>query len=128
MEVVKAAEVEPIHTPEGSMRPLVFGTNASLVHLEVPPGMVVPPHAHPREGIVYCLSGSVELASGPQRTALLTVGCAMRVQAAQEIGLRNPGKKPAALLLISSPPASSSAAELRAQIEAFVAKHKDHGQ
>jgi len=117
MEVARAREVQPIHTPEGTMRPLLFGRNVSLIHLEVPVGLEVPPHSHPREGIVYCLRGNVELILEGQGVVSLAPDTAGRLQPGQSVGLRNPGDCPAELLLISSPPGARSAEELRARIQ-----------
>ena len=126
MEVARASEVAPIHTPEGIMRPLLFAENLSLIHLEVPAGLNVPPHAHEREGVVYCLSGRVDLVLEDGATVELTRDSAARVQPGQAVGLRNPGAETAELLLVSSPPGARSADELRARIEAAMAKHGTH--
>jgi len=117
VKITKTVEVPPIETPEGIMRPLLFGTNASLIHLEVPSGTEVAPHAHPNEGLVYCISGKVEL-THRKTTIPLLAGSAAKVPAAQSIGMRNPGPWPAKMLLISAPPAASSFEELKARVEA----------
>jgi len=122
VEVVRAAEARAVETPEGVMRPLLFGTNVSLIHLEVPPGTEVPPHGHPREGILYCLKGELELAVGG-RTIHLEADTAVKVPADEQVGMRNPGAGSVRGLLISSPPAAGSAEELEARIKAVMSAH-----
>ncbi len=123
MDVARVSDVAPVVTPEGAMRPLLFGEHLSAIHLEVPSGLAVPPHSHPREGLAYCLGGSVELALEGGRSVVLTADTAVVLRAGQAVGLRNPGPEPAKLLLVSSPPAATSAEELRARIETAIAKH-----
>lgn len=107
---------------EGTVRPLLFGANLSLINLQVPPGLEAPPHSHPREGIVYCLRGSVELIAEDGESVPLTRDMAARVQPGRAVGLKNPGPEAAELLLVSSPPGARSAEELRARIQAAVGK------
>ncbi len=125
MEIVKTSEVEPIHTPEGVMRGLVFGTAASLIHLEAPPGIVVPPHAHPNEALVFCLSGNVELTLAG-KVIELSADSAAKVPAGESIGMRNPGPSAAKMLLISAPPVAASFQELKARIQAAQSDHGPH--
>jgi quercetin dioxygenase-like cupin family protein len=47
-----------------------------VVHLLVPAGLNVPPHAHPREGVVYCMSNELEVVSGGG-TVMLSSGTVM---------------------------------------------------
>jgi len=125
LETARAPEVEPIDTPEGVMRPLLFGAQASLIHLEVPSGTEVPPHGHPNEGLAYCLSGEVELTL-LGATILLAAESAIRVPAGESVGMRNPGPEPAKLLLVSAPPAASSLEELRGLVGPNI--HRNAGQ
>lgn len=125
MEIVKTAEVEPIHTPEGVMRGLLFGAGASLIHLEVTPGIDVAAHAHPNEALVFCLSGNVELTVAG-KVIVLSADSAARVPAGESIGMRNPGPSAAKMLLISAPPAAASLEELKARIQAMQSQHGPH--
>ena len=52
------------------MKPLVFGENLAVMHLLIPAGLEVPPHAHPGEGVLYCLSGELEVISGGETVTL----------------------------------------------------------
>ena len=122
VDVVGMAEARAIETSEGVMRPLLFGAAVSVIHLEVPAGIEVGAHGHPREGILYCLSGELELTAGG-RTIGLEADTAVRVPADEKVGMRNPGAGPAMALLISSPPAAGSAEELEAHIKALTSAH-----
>lgn len=118
MEMTTISEAKLISTPEGQMRPLLFGEKAALIHLEVPPKTEVPPHAHPGEGLVFCLSGTVEFET-TERTVTCTHGSAVLLRANEVVGMRNSGPLPAELLLISAPPAVRSFEELERHIHAM---------
>jgi len=57
-------EVESLETSEGVMKPLIFGEKVAVIHLEIPTGLEVSPHPHSMEGVIYCLSGELEVFSG----------------------------------------------------------------
>ena len=63
----EVAGTEAIETGEGIMRPFLFSDNVTLIHLEIPVGMSAPPHAHPRQGVMVCLRGELEVLSGDDR-------------------------------------------------------------
>ncbi|MHC1636080.1 MAG: cupin domain-containing protein [Candidatus Methanospirareceae archaeon] len=72
-------EVEGLKTPEGIMKPLIFGERVAVIHLEIPAGLEVPPHAHPSEGVIYCLSGELEVISGSETATTIGSGTAILV-------------------------------------------------
>ncbi len=43
-------EAEGLQTPACVMKPLVVGCNLAAMHLLIPAGFGVPPHAHPGDG------------------------------------------------------------------------------
>jgi len=122
VDVARMSEARAIETPEGVMRPLIFGTSVSVIHLEVPAGIEVGAHGHPREGILYCLSGEIELIAEGE-TIRLGADTGVKIQANTKVGLRNPGDKAGMALLISSPPAAGSAEELEERIKALSSGH-----
>ena len=112
IEIKNISEADGLETSEGVMKPLVFGENLAVIHLLIPAGLEVPPHAHPGEGVLYCLSGELEVISGGE-TVTISSGTAMLVPSGTEVGIKN--QKDAAMnaLLISSPPPVRSVEELR---------------
>jgi len=72
-QTARAPEGEPIDTPEGVMRPLLFGVLSSLTHIQVPSATEVPPYAHANHGIPYCLMGTGLWVFAICAFALLTV-------------------------------------------------------
>jgi quercetin dioxygenase-like cupin family protein len=86
IEIRNIGEVEGLETSEGTMKPLIFGENLAVIHLEIPAGLEVSPHAHPGEGILYCLSGELEVISGGE-TVTLSSGTAMLVPSGKEVGI-----------------------------------------
>ena len=115
METKRLEEAEALETPEGVMRPLVFGEKLFVSHLEVPAGLEVPGHAHPGEGVLYGLSGELVATHGGGETKI-AAGTALHVSPGEEVGVRNPSDSPAAGLLISSPPTVRSLEELKAML------------
>ena len=105
-------EVEGLETSEGIMKPLIFGERVAVIHLEIPAGLEVPPHAHPSEGVIYCLSGELEVISGSE-TVTIGSGTAILVPPNIEVGIKNHGDAPVNAILISSPPPVKSADELK---------------
>ena len=112
IEIRTIQETEGLETSEGVMKPLVFGENLAVIHLLIPTGLEVTPHAHPREGVLYCLSGELEVISGG-KTVMLSSGTAMLVPSGTEVGLKNKKDADVNALLISSPPPVRSVEELR---------------
>ena len=105
-------EVEGLETSEGIMKPLIFGERVAVIHLEIPAGLEVPPHAHSSEGVIYCLSGELEVISGSE-TVTIGGGTAILVPPNIEVGIKNHGDAPVNAILISSPPPVKSADELK---------------
>jgi len=105
-------EVEGLETSEGMMKPLIFGEKVAVIHLEIPAGLEVPPHAHSSEGVIYCLSGELEVISGSE-TVIIGGGTAILVPPNVEVGIKNHGDAPVNAILISSPPPVKSADELK---------------
>ena len=112
IEIRNVGEVEGLETSEGIMKPLIFGENLAVIHLEIPAGLEVSPHAHPGEGILYCLSGELEVISGGE-TATISSGTAMLVPSGTEVGIKNQKDAAVNALLISSPPPVKSVEELK---------------
>ncbi|RJS85560.1 cupin domain-containing protein [Methanophagales archaeon] len=104
-------EVEDLETSEGVMKLLIFGEKVAVIHLEIPAGLEVSPHAHSMEGVIYCLSGELEVISRSE-TMTVNSGTAMLVPPNVEIGIKNHGNTPVNAILISSPPPVKSAEEL----------------
>ena len=105
-------EVESLETSEGVMKPMIFGEKVAVIHLEIPTGLEVSPHAHSMEGVIYCLSGELEVISGSERVTI-GGGTAMLVPPNVEVGIKNHGDAPVNAILISSPPSVKSAEELK---------------
>ena len=61
-------------------RRLFTGKRAMVVHCELLPGTVIPPHAHKVEQFTTCLRGRIEIRFG-ERTVLLAAGRAVRIPA-----------------------------------------------
>jgi quercetin dioxygenase-like cupin family protein len=112
IEIRTIDEAEGLQTSEGVMKPLVFGENLAVMHLMIPAGLEVPPHAHPGEGVLYCLSGELEVVSGGE-TVTISSGTAMLVPSGTEVGIKNREDAAVNALLISSPPTIRSVEELR---------------
>ena len=112
IEIRTINETEGLETSEGVMKPLVFGENLAVMHLLIPAGLEVPPHAHPGEGVLYCLSGELEVISGRENVTISS-GTAMLVPSGTEVGIKNQKDVAVNALLISSPPTVRSVEELR---------------
>ena len=119
IEIRTIDEAEGLQTPEGVMKPLLFGENLTVMHLLIPAGLEVPTHAHPGEGVLYCLSGELEVISGGE-TVTLSSGTAMLVPSGTEVGIKNRQDAAVNALLISSPPPVRSVEEL----ENLINQHK----
>ena len=105
-------EVEGLETSEGVMKPLIFGEKVAVIHLEIPAGLELSPHAHSMEGVIYCLSGELEVISKSE-TMTVNSGTAMLIPSDTEVGIKNRGDEPVNAILISSPPPVKSAEELK---------------
>ena len=107
MKIKNLRDAEKLETGEGDMWPLVLGENLSFYYLEIPPQLEVPPHSHPREGILYCLEGELELIS---RDGKRSIGkdTALLLEPNEALGLKNLTKKTVKTLLISGSSASGS--------------------
>lgn len=114
--VFKVYDAEALQTGEGVMRPFLFTDNVALIHLEMPPGLEVPPHSHPKDGLLYCLAGELEIFSGDERFTL-NKGTAVTVPANVEVGVANKSEGLAECLLVSAPPTFKSAEELKERIK-----------
>ncbi len=111
IEIRTIDEAEGLETSEGVMKPLLFGENLAVMHLLIPAGLEVSPHAHPGEGVLYCLSGELDVVSGGE-TVTISSGTAMLVPPGTEVGIKNQKDAAVNALLISSPPTVRSVEEL----------------
>lgn len=118
-KLFKIYDAESLTTSEGIVRPFLFTENVSLIHLEVPKGLEIPAHSHPKEGILYCLAGELQVYSEDQ---LFKLGkaTALLVPPDVAVGIRNRTDRPAECLLISSPPASRSAEDLKERLKHYL--------
>ena len=116
IELKNIGEVEGLETSEGVMKPLIFGEKVAVIHLEIPAGLELSPHAHSTEGVIYCLSGELEVFSGDE-TETLGSGTAMLVPSNTEVGIKNQGNKTVNVILISSPPPVGSSEELKSLLK-----------
>ena len=112
IEIKNIGEVEGLETSEGVMKPLIFGEKVAVIHLEIPAGLELSPHAHSVEGVVYCLNGELEVFSGGE-TVSMGSGTAMLIPPNIAVGIKNHGDAPVNAILISSPPPVKSAEELK---------------
>lgn len=115
IKVFKAYDTEGLQTGEGTMRPFLFTKNVSLIHLEIPAGLEVHPHAHPKEGLLYCLTGELELFSDNEPFTI-NKGTAITVPANVAVGVGNKSDASVECLLISSPPTFKSTEELKERL------------
>jgi quercetin dioxygenase-like cupin family protein len=116
IELKNIGEVEGLETSEGVMKPLIFGEKVAVIHLEIPAGLELSPHAHSTEGVIYCLSGELEVFSGDE-TETIGSGTAMLVPSNTEVGIKNQGNKTVNVILISSPPPVGSSEELKSLLK-----------
>ena len=116
IELKNIGEVEGLETSEGVMKPLIFGEKVAVIHLEIPTGLELSPHAHSTEGVIYCLSGELEVFSGDE-TETIGSGTAMLVPSNTEVGIKNQGNKTVNVILISSPPPVGSSEELKSLLK-----------
>ena len=114
IEIKNISEIEGLETSEGVMKPLIFGEKVAVIHLEIPAGLELSPHAHSMEGVIYCLNGELEVVSGSSdETVTIRSGSAMLIPPGTEMGIKNRRDKPVNAILLSSPPPVKSADELK---------------
>ena len=114
IEIKNISEVQGLETAEGVMKPLIFGEKVAIIHLEIPAGLELSPHAHSMEGVIYCLNGELEVISGSGgETVTIGGGTAMLIPPNVAVGIKNRGDAPVNAILISSPPPVKSAEELK---------------
>ena len=115
IKVYKINEAPRVETGEGIMRPFLFTENVSLIHLEIPKGLRITPHAHPKQGLLYCLSGELEVFSENERFTIAG-GTAIVVPPNVAIGVNNNSGGSVECLLISPPPTFKFAEELKERL------------
>lgn len=118
IKIFKISDTAGLETGEGIMRPFLFTDNVSLIHLEIPAGIEVAPHSHPKEGLFYCLNGELEVFSEKERFTI-TKGTAIVVPANVSVGVSNKSDASVECLLISSPPTFKSAEELKNRLKQY---------
>jgi len=123
--IFNAYDTQGLQTGEGIMRPFLFTDNVSLIHLEIPVGLEVHPHAHPKDGLLYCLVGQLEVFTEDRRF-IITKGTVVTVPANIAVGVANKSDGAVECLLISAPPTFKSAEELKERIKQYQ-KQKDNG-
>ena len=123
IKIFNIRDTEGIETGEGIMKPFLVTDNVSLIHLEIPAGMNIAPHAHPRQGLLYCLNGELEIVSRNEKF-IITGGTAAIIFPEVVVGVNNNSDSSANCLLISSPPAFKSAEELTERLKQIGVKNK----
>lgn len=124
MQIRNLKDAECLQTPEGFMRPLVFGEKLMVFHLEIPPKFKVKPHAHEGEGFLFCLSGELEVTSSKEKVNIMP-GTAMLIPPGMEVGVENKQDHPVTALIAGSPPIVKSTEELKQLLKQFEAQHKE---
>lgn len=115
IRIQKIDDAEGLETPEGIMKPLLFGERLFCMHLEVPAGLEISPHSHPTEGIIYCLSGELVVESESEN-ATIGSGTSIIVPPDAVVGIKNQQNAPATAIVVPSPPSVKSAEELKCLI------------
>ena len=121
MQIKNLKDTEILKTQEGLMRPLVFGKNLMVFHLEVPPRFKVEPHAHKGEAFLYCLSGELEVFSNKGKVSI-SPGTAMLIPSGMEVGVENKQENLVEAIIVGSPPTVKSVEELKELIKAHQSK------
>ena len=118
MKIVTIEDVEGLQTPEGIIKPLLFTDKVGLLYIELPPRLVVTPHSHPQDNILYCIEGVVEVSSD-DKTRTISADSVIFVHADEVVGVKNISDEPARLLCVSAPPDVKSADEFKELLKGF---------
>lgn len=102
MEIKSINDVEGIIYDDIVVKQLVSGEMMSCDYFKLPPGAEAAPHAHPAEGILYCLSGELEATVGDEMK-VISSGISLLVPFNVKIGLKNSGSVPAEVIVVGSP-------------------------
>ena len=102
MEMKSINDVEGMIYDDIVIKQLVSGERMSCDYFKLPPGAEAPPHAHPAEGILYCLSGELEVTVGDE-TKVINSGVSLLVPFNVAVGLKNSGTIPAEVIVVGSP-------------------------
>ena len=113
IKIKTISEIEGLETSEGVMKPLIFGEKVAVIHLEIPAGLELSPHAHSMEGVIYCLNGELEVIASKSETVTIGTGSAMLIPPGTEVGIKNRGDESVNAILISSPPPVKSDEEFK---------------
>jgi len=106
MEIKNINDVEGTRYGDIVAKELVSGERMSCVYFRLLPGAEASPHAHPAEGILYCLDGEVEVTVGGEKKTIGS-GTSLLIPFNVEVGLKNLGSMPVEVIAIGSPPGVS---------------------
>lgn len=124
MQVKNLKDAEVLQTPEGFMRPLVFGERLIAFYLEIPPHFKVEPHSHKSEGFLYCLSGELEVVSSKGKINV-EPGTAILIPAGLEAGVENKKNDPVKAIIVSSPPMVKSTEQFKELLKQHGVQNKE---
>lgn len=124
MQIEQLKDTECLETSEGLMRPLVFGENIMVFHLEILPQFKVQPHAHEGEGFLYCLSGELEVSSNKGKVSI-GPGTAMLIPSGMEVGIENKQESSVEVIIVGSPPIVKSIEELKELLRQHEVQNKE---
>ena len=124
MQIEQLKNTECLQTSEGLMRPLVFGENLMVFHLEIPPQFKVQPHAHEGEGFLYCLSGELEVSFNKGKVSIGS-GTAMLIPSGMEVGVENKQESSVEVIIVGSPPIVKSIEELKELLRQYEVQNKE---
>jgi len=124
MQIEQLKDTECLETSEGLMRPLVFGKNLMVFHLEILPQFKVQPHAHEGESFLYCLSGELEVSSN-KRKVNIGPGTAMLIPSKMEVGIENKQESSVEAIIVGSPPIVKSIEELKELLRQYEVQGKE---
>lgn len=88
---------------EGDIAPLLFGEKLTSHTMVIPPGFY-PPHSHPMELLIICVSGSCDIfqGDGKVRGVMKPLSVAL-VPADAEIGQEIKGPEPCEIVVVVAP-------------------------
>jgi len=115
ISIVRTDEVEGIETPEGLMKPLTLTKEVLMIHMEVPAGLEVSPHAHQNDCILFMLSGSINLIQ-ENSSVRVNPGDVVLVPANVKVGLTNNSDSNAEILAIVLSPNYASLEEFKQRL------------